>query len=76
VAENMPMWVICKNPSDYPGKFTARLHIIDFDTKQSIPTKEMFVADTLDEARELIPQGLALIPRYPNDDPVIVETWI
>lgn len=34
------------------------------------------VCDTLEEARCAIPGRLALIPRSPEDDPVIVESWL
>jgi hypothetical protein len=34
------------------------------------------VYDTLEEARKDIPQGLYCLGRDPNDDPVIVESWI
>ena len=39
-------------------------------------TNDMFVADTVDELRELLPPGLFCIPRVATDDPVIVETWL
>jgi len=33
-------------------------------------------ASTLEELREKLPFGLHRLPRNPNDDPVIVETWV
>jgi hypothetical protein len=66
----MPIWAIYFNPKDYPGKFVLRKWIND------IPTDEVYTADSLDEIRMKVPLGLMCIKRYPQDDPVIVETWI
>lgn len=33
------------------------------------------VAETLEAAREMIPQDLVLIPRMEQDDPSVVEVW-
>jgi hypothetical protein len=64
------IWTIYDHPSDFPDKFVARCFHYDK------PTEAFLLADTLDEIRRLIPQGLYRLDRQPNDDPVIVETWI
>lgn len=64
------IWTIYKHPSDYPDKFVARC--FNFNR----PTTAVYTADTLEEIRRLIPQGLFRLERDPNDDPVIVEVWI
>ena len=43
---------------------------------ESQPTKVIVLGDTLAEIRAALPPGLAMIPRWPDDDPVIEETWI
>lgn len=63
-------WTIYKHPFDHPDKYVVR------GWTNSTPDKEAQVADTLAEARELIPVGLTRFPRKPEDDPVIVETWL
>lgn len=61
---------IYKNPSDYPGKFVARLWI------GIMPTEVNIVKSTITEIRHLIPSFYGRISsRCLNDDPVIVETW-
>lgn len=34
------------------------------------------LAETVDLARLSIPEGMYCLPRAPEDDPAIVETWI
>lgn len=70
--ERLPMWTITARPKD-PHGFVARLHLT---LPQPEATNVALVATTLEALRELIPQGLAMIPRAPSDDPVIVETWL
>jgi hypothetical protein len=71
--EILNLWTICKNPADYPNKFTARQFIIK--PNKIIITHNLIVEDTLEEIRQHM-QGLVRIPRDINDDPVIVEIWI
>jgi hypothetical protein len=64
------IWTIYYNTSDHPGMYVARRFDVD------VPTSDMFVADTLDEVRALLPPGLYCLPRNVKDDPVIVEVWV
>lgn len=68
--KGLEIWVVYKKPLDYPNKFVIRKWI------NNTPTKTMYIADTLDEIRQRIPEGLVSIGRSPNDDPKIVEVWI
>ena len=66
-----PIITIFNSPTDYPGKYVARV----FDVGR--PTNLAAVADTYEELLEAIPTGQMLrMERAPNDDPVIVETWV
>jgi hypothetical protein len=62
--------------SDYPGMFTVRRQRAASDRCVYIDKKPIGHALTLEEARELVPPGLARIDRDPDDDPVIVESWL
>lgn len=66
----MPIIAIFKSPTDYPGKYVAR--VFDLDR----PTNLAAVADTYEELMEAIPPGMVKLERHDKDDPVIVETWI
>lgn len=63
-------WVIYNKPTDYPNNYVARKFI------NNAPSTTIHVADSLEEIRKLVPEGLFKIERFPNDDPKIVEVWI
>jgi hypothetical protein len=69
----LSLWTICKNPTDYPNKFTARQFVIK--PNEVVTTHNLIVENTLEEIRQHM-KGLVRIPRDINDDPVIVEVWI
>lgn len=69
-APKCPMIAIYHNPQDFPGAYVARLWELDK------PTDFVMIADTLLKIREGIPGNFARIDRAPEDDPVIVETWV
>jgi endonuclease V-like protein UPF0215 family len=66
----LPLICVYKSPADYPGKYIARLWDVD------IPTELIAKADTLEEIRKAIPAEMVNLGREPEDDPVIIETWI
>jgi endonuclease V-like protein UPF0215 family len=66
----LPLICVYNNPSDYPGKYVARVWDVDR------PTNLVAIADSLEEIREAKPPEMMIMDRMPNDDPVIVETWI
>ena len=68
---NLPIICVYYNPSDYPGKYVARV----FDV--TVASKYVVVKDTLEEIRKAIPKNrFKRFVRRDNDDPVIVETYI
>lgn len=74
MADTLPMWTITENPSDHPGKFVARLWLVE--GRVIAATTDIHIADDLKAVRAMLPGGLINIGRQPEDDPVIVETWI
>lgn len=69
----LSMWVVYAHPLDCPDKFVARRWLA---TDPPSPTTDRKVADDLETLRQSLPIGLVCLPRQPEDDPVIVETWI
>lgn len=68
-------WTIYDRPRDYPDGFVARMFV------GAKPTNAAFYGRTLEEVRATLARalpglGLCCIPRYPNDEPHIVEVWI
>jgi hypothetical protein len=70
------MWTVYDSPSDYPGQFVARLFEVDGDGPRA--TGSMVVADDIEKLRNMFEfeMGLVKLMRSPEDDPVIVETWL
>lgn len=66
-----PVIVVCQNTSDYPDKFVARLWTI-----HNKPTKYVMVKDSLKGIRDNIPLTMCRFERSPQDDPVIIESWL
>jgi hypothetical protein len=74
--EELSLWTVYDNPSDYPGKFVARLFTI---TKAGPkPTENIIICDTLEMIRTIMltQMHLTLLTRFPDDDPKIVEVWL
>lgn len=69
----LTIWTIYDHPRDYPDKFVARPTYVGQRTSIG---RTVLQADTLAALRELLPLGLVRMPRLPEDDPVIVETWM
>ena len=73
-AKQMKQYAIYEKPTDHPHHYVVREWLIGPGTMT--PGKLMGLSDTLDGARKLVPPGMDLLPRFANDDPVIVEVWI
>ena len=73
--ETLSVWTIFDRPLDYPHGFIAR----KFNVKKGAvsPTKEIILGNDLEVIRnKLASQGLVAIPRSPEDNQSVVETWI
>jgi hypothetical protein len=63
-------------PRDNPNKWVARRFEVGGGRPDRLPTSDMFVADSVEELRALLPLGLTCIPRNPSDHPVVIESWL
>lgn len=71
----LSMWTVYREPRDMPGvAFAARR--FEVSAGAAVATNDFVTGDTLEGIRRALPRGLTLLSRHPNDDPVIVETWI
>lgn len=66
----LEIWVVYDNPTDFPGLFIARKWVGE------TPTQELLQAETLEQLRAKLPQGLVRLDRHSGDDAKIVETWL
>ena len=69
-------WTIYERPADFPDvPFVLRGWIVG-PGGQLRESGTLGFADTLEQARTYVPEGLTRFPRADDDDPVIVETWL
>jgi hypothetical protein len=69
----LTQWVIYFNPSDQPGKYVARKWLIGPGYLR--PTHVSYTSDTLEDARQHIPEWMCNLGRLNTDDTAIVEVW-
>jgi hypothetical protein len=69
-------WTIYAHPAEYPDGYVLRKWYIGTGLGVGpIPARAWCLPD-LEAAQDLLPPGLHCVPRSPNDDPSIVETWL
>lgn len=67
--------VVYDSPTDYPGQVVGRF--FEVLGPKIVPDALPFeVADTVDEVRARIPDGMTCLGRRPEDEAHIVEVWI
>lgn len=71
----LPLFTICKHPSDFPQNYTVHARILRGDGV-TLLAAYCGLYDSLDEARADIPPGLHCIPRLDDDETQIVEVWL
>ncbi len=70
----MNLYVVYRNPSDFPGQYVARRQTVGPGTIR-IAAQPLAVG-TLDQVRTALPPGLTRLERSPADDPAIFEVWL
>jgi hypothetical protein len=67
----LPVWVVYDHPKDFPAHYVARLW------EGLNPTQSFVQSDKLEIVRAVlgVEMRLTCLPRHPNDDPSIIETW-
>lgn len=81
---HLTLFTIYDHPKDYPNSWVVRRSYVpppgeDGDGDGFEPIHDLHpwsLKATLDEARDSIPPGLAVVDRHPGDDPVIKEVWL
>lgn len=75
VPPGLPIWVIYDHPKDYPHVFVARRWLVDRRGERA--TDLLLIDEDLGRLRlEMEQRGLIRLDRQPEDDPVILETWV
>lgn len=74
--EPFAIWVLYDHPRDLPDYFVVRRHTARQDGGIE-PEARAYCFHELATARAwLAQQDLTCLARHPNDDPVILETWL
>lgn len=80
IPEGLVMWTVYDHPEDYPNEFLARMWVVPTGPgvdHEPIFTGQIMASTDLHLIRRWMQhQGLACITRNPDDDPVILETWL
>jgi len=72
----MIVWVVYDHPRDFPDLYIVRRQTAQQDGTIANDVKA-FGFQELERARAWLElQGLTRLERHPDDDPVILETWI
>jgi hypothetical protein len=74
----LSLFAIYDRPKDYPDKYVVRRHRVLLGLKKAWTEtdRDCSLADSLEEARLLLPPGLHNLGRTPEDDPAIAEVWV
>ena len=72
----MIIYTIYDHPNDHPNSFVCRRYEVIVGFPEPFPREIVAIGLTLKEVQDKLPEGLALIPKDPNDDPKIVESWL
>lgn len=77
--DGLEMWTVYDHPADHPNEFVARMWIVPAagHNHEPVATGQTMSSSDLEWIRKFMRhRGLACIARSPDDDPVIVETWL
>lgn len=73
--DKLRIWTIYDHPSDHPDMYVARPH--DVIGGGVVEIGEGIGSTDLEYIRRhMRSMGLTCLARHPDDDPVIVETWL
>lgn len=73
-ANAMLIWTIYEKPKDHPDHYVVRRFMVSAGIVMHDPVCQL--ADTLENARALLPAGLVNLGRSPQDQNSIIETWL
>lgn len=68
------IWTIYQHPNEYPESWVLRACEI-LDDGSGRRTNVLYVLETLEQARAMVPPGKVNIGRSEQDDPLIFESW-
>ena len=70
----MYLFCVYENVDDYPGKYIARMCIVESNVIRI--TETIYIGDTLSEIRKNKPQFMFIYGRQSDDRNTMVECWV
>lgn len=70
------VWVLYDHPQDHPDYFIVRRQCAHTDGSVTANQTAYGFKDAATARAWLAAKGLTCLARHPDDDPVIMETWI
>lgn len=74
--EGLSVYVVYENPLDFPGMFVLRRQVIYRDGTITPDPEPLAIDPDVAVVRRALPEGLFPIPRFPEDDPAILEVHV
>lgn len=73
---DLPIWVVYDHPADHPEHIVVRRQFSLTDGNMRVDDEARLFQNLNDARNFCASMGLISLPRFPGDDPVIVETWL
>lgn len=70
----MYLFCVYENVDDYPGKYIARMCIVESNVIRI--TETIYTGDTLSEIRKNKPSSMFIYERHSDDRNTMVECWV
>jgi hypothetical protein len=73
----MPVYTVYYNPSDFPGQYVVRRFFIEGGNREPQADRTpLYVGDSLERARSMIPHGMYCFSADDGDDAAVIESWM
>jgi len=69
----LTIWAVFWNSADYPDRAVIRPQCVDGAGIHIL--NQVLVGESLDAARDQLPEGLTRMERHPDDEPNLIEIW-
>lgn len=76
MSDELPVYTVYYNPADFPGQYVVRRFVVTSGSAPQADESPLYVGDSLERARDIIPPGLYCFSGDAADEPIVVESWM
>jgi hypothetical protein len=76
MTSELPMYVVYDHPQDFPRSYVVRRFLTASGEPRPDPLPALISGDLELIRQWLRERGLMVVPRFADDDPVILEVWL